>query len=233
MNESRPGVCSTVLSPEEASVRFTKILCSHPETTVIGIAGPGEPLANGETFETIRLLRRRYPSMHYCVSTNGLYLPEKAETLYDLGVRFLTVTVNTLNPETGSVMYEYVSNHGKVLRGTEAARQIMNCQKDGIRKSAALGMHIKINTVLVDAVNSAREEVEQIAKSTMEWGAELHNMNSVINVTGDQRILPVSVQKLRELRKYASAYLPQMNFCRQCRADAAGIPGKCEGTIYE
>ena len=34
---------------------------------VIGIAGPGEPLANEETFETLRRLDEQYPNVIKCL----------------------------------------------------------------------------------------------------------------------------------------------------------------------
>ena len=53
MNESRPGVTSRVLSPEEALDLVRKVMQEHPYVKVVGIAGPGEPLANPETFEAM------------------------------------------------------------------------------------------------------------------------------------------------------------------------------------
>ena len=74
-NESRPGVTSEVLTPEEAveKVRYVKekVQC----LSVLGIAGPGDPLANEETFETFALLKKTFPEMTLCMSTNGLVLP--------------------------------------------------------------------------------------------------------------------------------------------------------------
>jgi nitrogen fixation protein NifB len=44
--------------------------------TVLGIAGPGDPLANPQrTFETFRQLAEKAPDIKLCVSTNGLMLP--------------------------------------------------------------------------------------------------------------------------------------------------------------
>ena len=42
-NESRPGVSSTILTPEQALQRVEQALCQAPELRVIGIAGPGDP----------------------------------------------------------------------------------------------------------------------------------------------------------------------------------------------
>jgi nitrogen fixation protein NifB len=80
-NESRPGVTSRVLTPEQAveRVRLVKLHMERQggaQLKVVGIAGPGDPLANPRTFETFRLVREAFPEMTLCLSTNGLLLPD-------------------------------------------------------------------------------------------------------------------------------------------------------------
>ena len=75
VNESRPGVTSAVLSPAQAMVYLAEILQQKPNIRVVGIAGPGDPVANApQTLETCRQIRERYPEMMLCVATNGLIL---------------------------------------------------------------------------------------------------------------------------------------------------------------
>ncbi|MDV7391825.1 hypothetical protein RZS08_10745, partial [Arthrospira platensis SPKY1] len=45
VNESRPGVTSSVLSPGQALVYVQKIMEMRNDITVVGIAGPGDPFA--------------------------------------------------------------------------------------------------------------------------------------------------------------------------------------------
>lgn len=56
VNESRPGVTSEVLDPQKAFEKVRDIINEYPYIKVIGIAGPGDPLDNEETFETFRLV---------------------------------------------------------------------------------------------------------------------------------------------------------------------------------
>ena len=44
MNESRPGVTSTVLTPQQAIAYLRDVVEKRPEISVMGIAGPGDPL---------------------------------------------------------------------------------------------------------------------------------------------------------------------------------------------
>ena len=69
VNESRPGVTSTVLTPEQAAVYLDRVRQAEPRITVAGIAGPGDPFANGrETIATLRAVRRSHKDMMLCVS---------------------------------------------------------------------------------------------------------------------------------------------------------------------
>ena len=45
-NESRPGVVSEQLTPEQAVKKVLAVAATIPQMTVLGIAGPGDPLAN-------------------------------------------------------------------------------------------------------------------------------------------------------------------------------------------
>ncbi|HEX9061435.1 MAG TPA: nitrogenase component 1, partial [Clostridia bacterium] len=93
MNESRPGVTSEVLSPKEAAAKFIKVKERYDNLKVVGIAGPGDALANIEkTIESIKLIKEVDPDITFCLSTNGLMLPYYANELVDLGVTHFTVT---------------------------------------------------------------------------------------------------------------------------------------------
>ena len=75
-NESRPGVTSEVISPEAALDRVERALRLDSRLRVVGVAGPGEPLANPATLETLRLIHARFPGLLLCLSTNGLVLSD-------------------------------------------------------------------------------------------------------------------------------------------------------------
>src|SRR5260370_10478979 len=73
LNESRPGVTSAGLTPQQALYYLDRAMERSAAIRVVGIAGPGDPFASPEdTLETLRLVRNRYPEMLLCVATNGL-----------------------------------------------------------------------------------------------------------------------------------------------------------------
>ena len=223
-NESRPGVTSIVLSPHEAADKVSMVREKIPELKVIGIAGPGDPLANESTFETIRLVREKYPDLTLCISTNGLALPENAERLYDLGVRFVTITMNAMDPEIGSRIYEFVNFNGKAYRGKEAAEILLKRQIEGLEKCVSLGMLVKINIVMIPGINE--EHIPKLVEFVKEKGAYSVNVLPLIPVEGTkfedvEAPTPESRKKLLDL---CEGYgINVMRHCKQCRADAIGL----------
>jgi nitrogen fixation protein NifB len=72
VNESRPGVTTGVLSPDQAMMYLDTVFAQKKNISVVGIAGPGDPFANPEeTMETLRLVREKYPDMLLCIASNG------------------------------------------------------------------------------------------------------------------------------------------------------------------
>lgn len=225
-NESRPGVTSEVLTPEQAAAKIAYVREHVPNLKVIGIAGPGDPLANEETFETLALVKERFPDLTLCISTNGLALPDSAERLYGLGVRFVTVTVNAPDEETGAEVYGSVIWEGRRLTGREGARILLSRQMEGIEKCAALGMLVKVNIVMIPGKNADRiPEIVKIAKAK---GAYIVNILPFIPVKGTafENLRPPTAEERKALMDLCSADARMMRHCRQCRADAVGLLGE-------
>ncbi|HMA97519.1 MAG TPA: radical SAM protein, partial [Polyangiaceae bacterium] len=101
-NESRPGVTSALLTPTQAASYVDDVVTKDPSIRVVGIAGPGDPLAQAtKTLETLRRVRENHPDMLLCVATNGLMLAANAEALAELHVSHVTVTLSAVDPEVG------------------------------------------------------------------------------------------------------------------------------------
>ena len=87
VNESRPGVTSEVLSPEQALAYTIRLKEKMPHLSVVGIAGPGDPFANPiQTMTTLRLIRKEFPEMILCLSSNGLNVLPYVDELKELEV---------------------------------------------------------------------------------------------------------------------------------------------------
>ena len=135
VNESRPGVTSTILSPEQALVYMDKVLTAEPRISVAGIAGPGDPFANAnETLGTMQLLRKHYPDLILCLSSNGLGLIPHVDEVADIGVSHVTVTVNGIDPEVTKNIYSYVRDGNIIYRHLQAAELLLARQLAAIEK---------------------------------------------------------------------------------------------------
>ncbi|HNX47450.1 MAG TPA: nitrogenase cofactor biosynthesis protein NifB [Methanomassiliicoccales archaeon] len=222
-NESRPGVTSEVLSPEEAVNKIRVVKEKIPQLSVIGIAGPGDPLANEETFTTLELVKEEFPELTLCLSTNGLNLPRSVERLKALGVKFVTVTINAVDPEVGSKIYDFAIWDGKLLRGKDAAEQLLKNQLEGIKMCTEAGILVKANIVMVPTVNA--DHIPDIAKKVKELGAYIVNIIPLIPVPGTRfEHMPAPTPEQRKmLQDLCEGDIRQMRHCRFCRADAIGM----------
>lgn len=226
-NESRPGITSRLLTPDEAIERV-RLVMSSPSVgssiTVVGIAGPGDPLANEETFTTFELVKKEFPSLSLCMSTNGLLLPDAIDRLNQIGLHSLTVTVNALDPEVGARIYRWVDYRGRRLRGKVGAACLIRNQLKGIRRAAESGMMIKINTVLIPGIND--DQIPAIARTVKSLGAMIMNIMPVIPQGAFAHVPPPSEEYLRIVREVNQQVIGQFSHCRQCRADAVGLIGQ-------
>ena len=226
-NESRPGVTSRILTPTEALEKVREVMASEilgPIIKVIGIAGPGDPLANEETFETFRLIGAEFPHLIKCMSTNGLLLPEKIDLLQEIDLHSLTVTINALDPEIAGRVYSFIHYHGKTYTGAEAGRIIIANQLEGLRRAAEYGMTIKVNTVLIPGVNE--DQIPLIAAKVKELGAFVMNVMPLIPQADFADLVPPPPEKLEGIRAENEKIIGQFKHCRQCRADAVGLIGQ-------
>ena len=226
-NESRPGVTSEVISPEAALDRVERALRLDSRLRVAGVAGPGEPLANPATLETLRLVRSRFPGLLLCLSTNGLVLSDALPELLDCGVSTLTVTVNTRSVVCAGHVYRTVG--GSADAGAMAA--FLSAQQEGVAKAAEAGLTVKINTVVIPGFNTG--EIEEIACWAARAGAAVMNLMPLIPQADFRDNEPPSRALLEALRARARVHIPQFTHCRQCRADAVGVPGEmnCIGCL--
>ncbi|AZO94201.1 nitrogenase cofactor biosynthesis protein NifB [Halocella sp. SP3-1] len=227
VNESRPGVTSEVLSPEEALAKFRIVKEKMPELSVVGVAGPGDSLANfPETKKSIQLIQAESPDMVFCLSTNGLMLPEYQEDILQLGISHLTITINAVNPRIGAKIYAQVNYQGVSLSGEEGATLLLDRQLKGLEYLSARGIVCKVNILLLKGINDSHlEEVVQVVKK---HGAYMTNIMPLIPVKGTRfEDLPLSDGKeLNNFRKKCSVHLKQMYHCQQCRSDAVGCLGR-------
>ncbi|MDW7972843.1 MAG: radical SAM protein [Thermodesulfovibrio sp.] len=219
VNESRPGVSSSILTPKEALER-TLIAVERQNISVVGVAGPGDPLANESTFEFFRLVRKQIPEITLCLSTNGLYLPEKLNILEELGVLAVTVTVNSVSVSVAQQIYSWIIYDGKLIKGKEAVEILVKNQWMGMEELSKKGFYVKINSVFIPEVNDY--ELEKVAKRAQNLGVKAMNIIPLIPNGRMKNLKKPSCEQIDKIRKICGKYILQIKHCRQCRADAFG-----------
>ncbi|MEI7826733.1 MAG: nitrogenase cofactor biosynthesis protein NifB [Euryarchaeota archaeon] len=232
VNESRPGVTTKVLNPDEAMELVKEVIDKYEYIKVIGIAGPGEPLANEETFETLRRLHEQYPNVIKRISTNGLLLPDKIDLLQKYDVGNVTVTLNAIDPEIGAKIYAFINYKGKRYTGIEGAEILLSQQLKGIEEAVKRHMIVKVNTVYIPGIND--KHIPEIAKKVGEMGVYTFNVIPLIAQYKFADITPPTMEMKRKMQDECTKYVKQMRHCQRCRADAIGKLGEdIQSCLYE
>ena len=236
-NESRPGVVSEVLTPEQAVRKTLAVAAAIPQMSVLGIAGPGDPLANpARTFATFRMLAERAPDIKLCVSTNGLALPDCVDELAKHNIDHVTITINCLDADIGAKIYPWIFWNNKRVRGRAAAQILIERQQLGLEMLVARGILVKVNSVMIPGVND--RHLAEVSRTVKAKGAFLHNVMPLIaeaehgtyyGLTGQRSPSPA---ELKELQDECEGDMNMMRHCRQCRADAVGLLGEDRGAEF-
>jgi nitrogen fixation protein NifB len=230
-NESRPGVVSELLTPEEAAHKALVIAGKIPQMTVLGIAGPGDPLANPEkTFRTFELIADKAPDIKLCLSTNGLMLPEYIDRIKQLNIDHVTITLNTIDPEIGAQIYSWVHYKRKRYRGVEGAKILLEKQLEGLQALKEADILCKVNSVMIPGIND--QHLVEVNKAIRERGAFLHNIMPLISAPEHGTHFGLTGQRgptqkeLKAVQDQCAGNMKMMRHCRQCRADAVGLLGE-------
>lgn len=230
-NESRPGVVSQKLSPEQAVKKVVAVASEIPQMTVLGIAGPGDSLASpAKTFATFRMLQEQAPDIKLCLSTNGLNLPEMVDEICKYNIDHVTITINMVDPAVGEKIYPWIFWDHRRITGYEASKILHEQQMKGLEMLTARGVLTKINSVLIPGIND--EHLIEVNKAVKARGAFLHNIMPLISepehgthfgLTGQRG---PSAQELKAVQDACMGGANLMRHCRQCRADAVGMLGE-------
>src|SRR5208337_899652 len=210
-NESRPGVVSEKLTPDEAKRKVVAVANEVPQLSVLGIAGPGDACYDWKkTQTTFSEISREIPDINLCISTNGLALPDHVDELASMNVDHVTITINMVDPAIGAKIYPWIYYNNRRYAGIEA--------------------------VTIPGIND--EHLLEVNRWVKERGAFLHNVMPLISdpahgthfgLTGQRGPTPMELKSLQD-KLEGGAKL--MRHCRQCRADAVGLLGEDRGQEF-
>ena len=199
------------MTPENAAARASVEIKKNPLLRIVAISGPGEPLANPETFETLEIIRDEFDDIAICMSTNGTLLEGKVDWLKQTGVDTITVSMSTANISTASRIYEW------------ARLGDVDLQLRGIYKASNAGIHVKVNSILIPEINM--QDILPLAHEICKAGASLQNIVPLVPNDSLASFRTPTIKELSDIRKEASTVMKQFLHCKQCRSDVVGIPG--------
>ncbi len=223
-NENRPGVTMRVVSPDQALTTIREAVTRDPRLKVLGVAGPGDALANEATLATFERVKTEFPSLTRCISTNGLLLPDRIEAIDRAGITTLTITINAVDPAIGEQIYSHVRYHGKTYRGREAFELLNHNQLTGLREASYRGMLVKVNAVLIPGVND--EHLVEVARVAKDHGAYIMNIIPMLPLAQFAHLPEPTVEQINKVRNECAKVIEQFRNCQRCRADAIGVPGE-------
>ncbi|MHB9035802.1 MAG: NifB/NifX family molybdenum-iron cluster-binding protein [Armatimonadota bacterium] len=232
VNESRPGVTSSVLAPGQALKYLERVMEVETRTSVVGIAGPGDAFATPDlTMKTLRLVRKRFPELLLCIASNGLNIGPYIDELMTMNVSHVTLTINAVDPSIGSKIYAWVRDGKKVYRKEEAAALLLERQIAAVKSLKQSCVTVKVNTIIIPSVNE--DHIVAVAEKMAELGVDLLNCMPMHPTRGSsfEELPEPSKVTVAEIQQQAGGFIPQMLHCTRCRADAVGL--LCEDRTSE
>ncbi len=236
-NESRPGVVSEKLTPNQAFRKVIAVANEVPQLSVLGIAGPGDACYDWRrTKPTFTAVAEAIPDLKLCLSTNGLALPDHVDEIAEMAIDHVTITINMVDPQIGTKIYPWIFHDRKRYTGLEASTILHERQMLGLEMLTARGVLVKVNSVLIPGVND--EHLATVNAEVKKRGAFLHNIMPLISdpahgthfgLTGQRGPTPA---ELKAVQDACAGGANLMRHCRQCRADAVGLLGEDRGQEF-
>ncbi|WP_272699550.1 radical SAM protein [Desulfovibrio sp. Fe33] len=212
-----------VMMPEEALARLDRIMDEGGRIVVVGITGPGDPLAVPEpALRTLRLVREKYPAMALCLTTLGLNGAECARELADMGVSHVTVLVDAVDAEVAEKLYAWIRPSTRTVPLKEAARLLVEGQARTVSAFKEAGLTVKINTTVYPGCNAGH--VEKIASVMAGLGADIMALVPFTPEEGAADAPPAAGDELlAEVRERAARHIEIMPAFSECGADLVGL----------
>lgn len=211
------------MTPEESVAWLGNVLNAGHAVDVVGITGPGDPLASPDaTLRTLRLVRDAYPDISLCLTTVGingaLYAPELA----DIGLSHITLLVDAVAPEVAEKLYAWVRPSTKTVPLPQACRDLLNEQAKTVSAFKAAGITVKVNTTVYPGYNAGH--VEDIASAMATLGADIMAIVPYTPADGvEDAPADSGVELMTTVRDRASRHINLMPAWDECGEGIVGL----------
>lgn len=212
------GKSEPAITPEEALRWLNHVVTQDKPISLVGITGPGDPLAvPGPSLRTLRLVRQRHPGISLCLTTLGINGAEYADELAELGLSHVTLLVDAVSPEMAEKIYAWIRPSTKTVPLAEAAKLLVDEQAKAVVALKKAGLVVKINTMVYPGCNAGH--VEEIAAAMSTLGADIMAVVPFIPAAGE----PVAPELLAEARDRAARHIDLMPAWTECGKGLVGL----------
>ncbi|MGL1863792.1 MAG: radical SAM protein [Pseudodesulfovibrio sp.] len=216
------------MMPEEAVAWMDQIVADGNAVDIVGITGPGDPLAVPEpTLRTLRLVRDKFPEISLCLTTLGVGGDLVADELAEIGLSHITMLVDAVTPEVAEKIYAWIRPSTKTMPLPEAAKYLLNEQAKAVTAFKRAGITVKINTTVYPGYNAGH--VEHVAAAMATLGADIMGVVPYLpaNEDGDHPA-ESGMELISTVRDRAARHMDLMPAWDECGEDVVGLntPGK-------
>lgn len=202
------------LVPAEAVAWIQALRKGGRHIQSIELCGPGDVLASARTtLDCLELLQPEIGGAELSLTSLGLGCVERVPDLAHLGVKTVSLLVDTVSVETAMKLYAWVRPGKKTVPLAKAAEMLVSDQSEAVKALQAAGIRVVIRTTLVSGVND--DEVLAIAEKMAGLGA------ASMKISGEDSI------DLEELSTKASKHLPVTVYNPAPELPPPGSPQSC------
>ncbi|WP_320007300.1 NifB/NifX family molybdenum-iron cluster-binding protein [Maridesulfovibrio sp.] len=203
------------MMPEDAVAMLEDRINSGQKIKVVGITGPGDPLADFDaTYKTLKMVRDRYPRMTLCLTTLGIGGEKYAEKLAELNISHITVLVDAADSDTAEKIYAWIRPSTKNIPLPEACKMLMKEQAASIKAFTKAGLTVKVNTTIY---SENVDQIESIALAVKALGAEIMGLPFFIPEK-ESEFSEVGNEAVATARELAAKHIKLMDPWLKCGA---------------
>ena len=221
--KSKPAI-----TPDEALRWLDHVVAQGKPISMVGITGPGDPLAvPGPSLRTLRLARQKHPDIGLCMTTLGLNAADYADEMAEIGLSHVTLLVDAVSPEVAEKLYAWIRPSTKTVPLSEAAKLLVDEQARAVTAFKRAGLVVKINTTVYPGINAGH--VEEIAAAMATLSADIMSVTAYIPAEGE----PVSPELISDLRDRAARHIDLMPAWKECGEGLVGLdrPDKPDASV--
>ena len=192
----------------------------------IELHGPGDPLATVDsTSETLCGIAARYPRARLSLATLGIGGADQLAALKAAGLAEIRLQVNAVDPAVAEKIYAWIRPGLKTLALPEAARILVNDQRQTAIAARELGLKLTVITTVFPDYND--NHLEDIARTMAGLNADGMILVPYQAEEGAEIVLPTFDQtRLEEARLTCNRYLPTelARMGKSCMEQPLAIP---------